>query len=157
MIELIEIDENTDPAQLKKLYRKKAMTGGGYLELKAGLGEEQLHLIFLRFLPEISSGNLAEQVLSLLARAAPAGGNLRRELAAIGNSAVARALEQTALPAAETDPEQLRRIYFSSCGPDKQSVAARLELALSRHTPADIRARLAEDQRPEIRFHARSR
>lgn len=94
MINSIEIDESTAPEALRKLFRKKAMTGGGFIRLKSGLEPAQLQSIFERFLPELLPDNLAERVMVALAQVSELPAGLAAELGKLDNYQVKRALKK---------------------------------------------------------------
>ena len=158
-IEIIEIDADSDPKQLRKAFRKKAMTGGGFIALRADLTAEELQRVYQNFLPELSAGSLAERVLVALAGVKDLPAEVAAGLAGLDNSEIRRRLQKTGISAViqATDPDEIRTIFSRSRGGDEDSVRIRMGLATSRFTPADIRAELAEDPVPGIRFHVRSR
>ena len=55
MIHLLEIDPDLEVAQLKKLSRRYAMTGGYEITLKQGLTTEDISVIARRFIPELDT------------------------------------------------------------------------------------------------------
>lgn len=76
MIHVLEIDENSEPVAVKKAFRKKLMTGGGVVRLKAGLSEDQLaHLVEV-----FSAGVVANGVQAMVLREVAKVSNLSSEL-----------------------------------------------------------------------------
>lgn len=92
MIHRIEVTSETDPAELKKLFRKKLMTGGAVIRLAQDVAAEDLRVIFTRFSPGAAPENLNSLVLAEIARAPQTDADLRRELSALALPNVQRAL-----------------------------------------------------------------
>lgn len=69
MISTLEIDSTTDPTELKKLLRKKLMTGGAVIRLRSGASKLDQRTIFDRFAPVQVRHSAAALVLVELAGA----------------------------------------------------------------------------------------
>lgn len=84
MIHTIYVDADTEVAALKKLFRKKLMTGGAVLRLADGLTSEQFWSIFERFAPEAASHNLCSMVLRELLESPHSPADLKERLKSLG-------------------------------------------------------------------------
>lgn len=69
MIHTIYVSAQSEPEELRKLFRKKLMTGGAVVRLVPGLRGEDLEAITKSFLPGAERHNLNSMVLSEVARA----------------------------------------------------------------------------------------
>jgi hypothetical protein len=167
MIETIEIDGSAEPAGLRKLFRKKAMTGGGFIRLKPGITADECQTLFRAFLPELLRHSLAERVFVALAEAKETPEELLEQLKGLDNAEVQRMLRRRAAPGQSlpqdvteretADKEDyLRTTFAESQGEDPDSIAVRMVLARTSGLPDDLRNQLARDPVPEIRFHART-
>ena len=95
MIHTIEISDQTAVAPLKKLFRKKLMTGGAVLRLKADLSPEQLEHIFSAFSEGATEHNVQGMVLRELAKEQTLSQGLTEKLSALKLQAVSRELQST--------------------------------------------------------------
>ena len=84
LISTIYVDLDSEPEALKKLFRKKLMTGGAVLRLSPDLQGDDFFRIFDRFAPQAMSHNLCSMVLVELAKSPKAPPKLKDSLAALG-------------------------------------------------------------------------
>jgi len=68
MIHTLEIDCESEPQGLRKLFRKKLMTGGAVVRLKADLSPDEREQIFQTFAPDAKEHSLDAMVLTELAK-----------------------------------------------------------------------------------------
>ncbi len=68
MIHTIEINENSQIPELKKLFRKKLMTGGAVVRLAPGLDAKMYSVLFERFKEGAEPNSLQELVLRELVK-----------------------------------------------------------------------------------------
>ena len=80
MIHKILINEKTDLKELKKLFRKKLMTGGAVIRLEEGLNESQLISIYETFSIETEPNNVQSMVLRELAKESALPRQIRTKL-----------------------------------------------------------------------------
>ena len=97
MIHTIVIDSTTKPDELRKIFRKKLMTGGAVIRLAPGLTPEQLVEIGREFLPGVVENNVNSMVLSELARCPELPESFARELENLGVENVKRAFRSNSL------------------------------------------------------------
>lgn len=98
MIHTIEVDASTEIAALKKLARKKLMTGGAVIRLSPSLSTEEQNLVFDKFHTDATEYNLAGQVLVQLATKPDVEQALLERLSSLGLRVVDRALSQRVNP-----------------------------------------------------------
>lgn len=84
MIHTVYVDANTDVNALKKVFRKKLMTGGAVIRLADGLNEEQMWQIFHQFAADAVSHNVCSMVLRELAESPQTPPELLERLHAMG-------------------------------------------------------------------------
>lgn len=96
-IHTIEIEESTELPELKKLFRKKLMTGGAVLRLQAGLDTKALHELFQRFSPDALEHNIASMVLREIAKSPNLSQELKSLLEETNIVSVQRTLEERSL------------------------------------------------------------
>ena len=92
MIHTLFVTPETEPEALRKLSRKKLMTGGAVVRLAPELGKEALHAIWAKFQPEAERFSLAAQVLTELAKHPELDEALNRNLRATNLPEVLRVL-----------------------------------------------------------------
>lgn len=93
MIHTIIVDSTTKPDELRKLFRKKLMTGGAVVRLAPGLSPEQIGEIGREFLPGVVENNLNAMVLAELAKYPDLPENLAQELEKTELGSITRALK----------------------------------------------------------------
>ena len=104
MIHTIAVAPGLTPEELKKLLRKKLMTGGAVVRLRPGLSEAQKHELFDVFAPVAERYSAAALVLRALAQDPTREESLTRKLEQVAVPEVARDLKgDSARPARSVD------------------------------------------------------
>lgn len=88
MIHKIFVDPETELSALKKLYRKRLMTGGAVIRLEEGLAENELKQLFDRFKLGAEENNLQTEVLEQIALHPKCSTDLLEQLQALGLSRI---------------------------------------------------------------------
>ncbi len=94
MIHTIVIDAETELEPLKKLFRKKLMTGGAVFRLASELTDAELETIYSRFSSPQTQHDVSSMVLEELAGYKNTPEALLEKLSALKISPVNRALEK---------------------------------------------------------------
>ncbi len=84
MIHTIYVNADTEVATLKKVFRKKLMTGGAVIRLAEGLDGSGCWKIFERFAPEAVSHNLCSMVVRALYESPQTPADLQERLESLG-------------------------------------------------------------------------
>ncbi len=181
-IHKIKIDSFIELAALKKLFRKKLMTGGAVLELSKNLDNEQLHQLFDEAKKEVQLPGVARLLLIELAELSSSDEKLLKSLHELEVSEIDRTLyRRSDLPSElaasikdkghirtlEEDHKQTLRVetysfleqrnyFLGSLGDEKTSVSKRLALLKAKSLPTDLLFLLRRDPNSEVRFVARS-
>ena len=169
MIHVVEVDAEISPDELRKIFRKKLMTGGAVLRLRDGLGANDLEKIYARFVDEALENNLAGLVLAELARAAVLPTALRENLTACGLQIVRQALAERADASLDAEsilqqktrlvlqlaPEKLHDFFQAHLGSSAEAVAGRLALCNHPELPDDLALLLTRDSESRVRFRMR--
>ncbi len=87
MIHTIHVQPETTPEELKKLFRKKLMTGGAVIRLAAEVDDRAIEKIFETFKEGAEPENIRWMVLTEIAKRPGLSGELREKLEAAGISA----------------------------------------------------------------------
>ncbi|MCB0344828.1 MAG: hypothetical protein KDD66_06915 [Bdellovibrionales bacterium] len=99
MIHKIFVNQETDPAALKKLYRKKLMTGGAVIRLESGIELPQLCELYEKFCESASQTNLQTEVLEQIACHPDCSRELAGKLESLGLRRVSKVLAERELVA----------------------------------------------------------
>lgn len=173
MIHAITVTPDTALEDLRKLYRKKLMTGGAVLRLAPDLCADDLELMFERFSTDAGPNNLQTEVLEQIARHEACGPWLAEKLSSLNLPRVSDALRaRRLLPledgaarreviAAECSKleqmssDDLRRYFLRHIGEDDDALTGRLALCRCQNLPTDLSYLLERDSDSTVRFHAR--
>lgn len=163
MIHRIEIAGDSKLTEVKKLFRKRLMTGGAKLALSPELdGTAQLQ-VFNEFFagyaedPQAANG-IAEETLILLAQYPLLTQEVRQLLSAIDNPKLLRVLRKKPNESSSYHSNEagiVRRFFLAHLGEESAAVQARLRLSANRQLPADIKFLLQRDSSREVRAAAR--
>jgi hypothetical protein len=94
MIHEIEIDRESEPVSLKKLFRKKLMTGGAVFRLKPSLSDSEIAALFTLFSGEAQPHNMCSMVLVELAKSGRLNSEQFESLQKLGLANVERQLRR---------------------------------------------------------------
>jgi len=94
MIHTILVSPETEHDELKKLMRKKLMTGGAVIRLSSELSNEQLEEICRKFSPLAERFSLAAEVLIQVAKHRALDSSTREELRTIGLPELSRTIAE---------------------------------------------------------------
>jgi hypothetical protein len=95
MIHTIEVDSTSTVSELKKVFRKKLMTGGAVVRLRPGLSSEELESIMQTFGPNAEPHSLQEMVLVELAKAGQLTDSAKSKLLELPLPAIRRLRKST--------------------------------------------------------------
>ncbi len=183
MIHTLLVDAETTLPELKKLFRKKLMTGGGVIRLRPELTEAEHDKIFEHFSVDADAENIQGLVLTELAREPHLGTKLTQQLVATDNRTVDCALyergdlgEETRAILANRLPKtfiermnltlltkrlaglgqlELQEWLTTHQGEEAEAVLARRALARVRPLPESLLQDLLQDRDPVVRFDAK--
>ncbi len=160
MIHTIEIDGSTELEPLRKEFRKKLMTGGGVIRIRAGLEASELQQLCDRFVASgvVSTGDEKPQgVRALVGQELLRQENLpeaaRQVIIAHGIIPDTRARD-TSLERSISllDDQSLRCFFLGALGEGDECVSHRRALAKCSHLPADLMFFLGRDPDRSVRF-----
>lgn len=180
MIHILEITSESNPDELRKLFRKKLMTGGGVIRIAPGVTAEQEALIFDRFVADAAGHNLSAsvleqlatqvhslellfklcdteipQVVSALRKRTDLPGEVRSRLKSDRTNAQ-RAIQEIALELSNYSDHELRLFFQRHLGEEEGAIEARLALCRV-DSPRDLFWLMSRDANREVRFAARNR
>lgn len=93
MIHRVEVDEETAPEELKKLFRKRLMTGGAVIRLRSGINFTGQEKLLARYLPLVQPNNIGSLVLRELAKERPLSPKVEEALRGLGYSLIQKELD----------------------------------------------------------------
>ena len=155
MIHTIEIDGSAELEPLRKEFRKKLMTGGGVIRIRAGLVASELQLLCDRFIA--SSEDRAQGVRALVGQELLRQENLpeaaKQVIIAHGIIPDTRARDTSLERSISVlDDQSLRCFFLGALGEGDEGVSHRRALAKCSHLPADLMFFLGRDPDRSVRF-----
>lgn len=93
MIHTILVAGDVEPATLKKEFRKRLMTGGAVVRLRAGLTEGDVRSLFEKFVSEAKRYNLGALILEEIAKMKELPTDLKSSLLSLKIPEVSRHLD----------------------------------------------------------------
>lgn len=179
MIHTIDITKESTPLEVKKVFRKRLMTGGAVVRLSQGLDAETLESLTDAFLLEATEHNVQGAVLREIASAQALPQSVRKrlfqaQLAVVDRALLLRAdIEQDERNEIEKrvlrgygfssiverfeekfrslSAEQLQEHFKEYQGADEEHVASRVAIAKRKDISALLRTALEKDSHPRVR------
>ena len=183
MIHSIDVSLDSSIEQIKKVFRKKLMTGGARIELSEDVLPAQHDELFLKFIVDAKPNNIQCLILTELGRAKGLSKKNMARISTLQYPAINRALlerddlpsvlrgslvlgtdESTSRDAAvyieskkieSMTEDEVRNYFLDHLGDEQDAIVGRIAICQQKKIPEDLKYLLERDSNRRVRFQLR--